>query len=151
MEWYPCDFEANAEDARYINAGELVTYLHERFGEERMMELIGVQGDSVVRRWFRWRVEMEDGLLDVYSVDAFLIKVFNREVMLCDLPVECFSFRRCRQGVKRPKTSVEMRLIYGRKVVEDGESPIKLAKQLGFNERSLRNWAKLYEQQAVAA
>ena len=51
--FYPCDYTDIKETARYVNATQLQIYLNERFGEERVMEMITVHGDSVVRRWFR--------------------------------------------------------------------------------------------------
>lgn len=150
MVFYPCDFEANADEAKFIHANVFVAYLERRFGQEDLMELIGVQGESLKRRWFRWRVETTDNLLNVFNVDEFLCKVFAGEVMLHDLPAHAFSFARSKPRQSWSPTPLEDRLRYGRMVVVEGKSASAVAQEVGFSVKSVRNWARLYSDKAAA-
>ena len=151
MVFYPCDFQGNAEDARYVVAEVVVDYLHERFGEEGMLERIAIQGDSFTRRWFRWRNEMEVGLIDIGKLDDFLIPVFHGCVRIEELPPEAFSFRKLNRKSTSTHTHVEKKTQYARQVVERGAKPLEIARQLGCHERTVQNWAKAYRQGTLAA
>lgn len=150
MVFYPCDFEANADEAKFVHANVFVAYLEERFGQEDLMELIGVQGDSFKRRWFRWRVETKDNLINVFNVDEFLCQVFAGEVMLHELPANAFSFARCKPRQSYSPTPLEDRLRYGRMVVVEGKKASDVAEQIGFSVKSVHNWARLYTEKAAA-
>lgn len=151
MVFYPCDFEANAEDARYVVSRIVVDYLHERFGEEGMLERCATQSDSFTRRWFRWRNEMEVGLIEIGKLDDFLIPVFHGCVRVEEFPPEAFSFRKINRKDCGTRIKVERQAKYAQAVVERGAKPSQIAKQLGCHERTVQNWAKRYRAGTLAA
>lgn len=139
--FYPCDFTTVKDWSRWICAKELVDYLHDRYGEERMMQTLNAMGDAVVRRWFRWRVELAHGSIDLFNVDEFLVQVFGTEVMINDLPEECFSFWSKRKQKIKSYSSPEMRHKCVMRVLE-GESQKQVAEDVGFSPDSVRKWVR---------
>ena len=148
--FYPCDYTDIKETARYVNSTQLEIYLNERFGEERVMEMITVHGDSVVRRWFRWRVELSNPLIDIFSVDEFLMKCFSSEVMLHDLDEVCFSFADRKRWSKGEPVSPELRQRCIDRVMS-GEKVREVAAEIERSYDCVAKWVRDERKQAVAA
>lgn len=151
MVFYPCDFEANAEDAKFIYADKFIDYLHELYGEQGVQDRVCVHGDSVARRWFRWRNEIQSGLLPVHSVDEFLIKLYPHDLRINELPCEMFSFAD-RNNRPRSKTlSKSDRFSFAKRVVEGGESAKDIAAEANRTYSAVAKWTTLYRQGKLAA
>lgn len=150
--FYPCDYTTVKEWSRWICAKELVEYLHDRYGADRVSEMINVHGDAVVRRWFRWRVELRHGSINVFHVDEFLMQIFGNELMLNDLPERCFSFWSKRKQKIKTYSTPEMRHQCVMRVL-NGESRKAVAREVGFSPDSVRKWVRDYRAagQRVAA
>jgi hypothetical protein len=150
--FYPCDYTTVKEWSRWICAKELVDYLHERYGEDRVMEMLNVHGDAIVRRWFRWRIELAHGSIDVFNVDDFLMQIFGNEVMLNDLPDRCFSFWTHRKQKIKTYSTPQMRKACVKRVL-NGESQKEVAREIGFSPDSVRKWVREHkvEPKRVAA
>jgi len=142
--FYPCDYTTVKEWSRWICAKELVDYLHERYGEDRVMEMLNVHGDAIVRRWFRWRIELAHGSIDVFNVDDFLMQIFGNEVMLNDLPDRCFSFWTHRKQKIKTYSTPQMRKACVKRVL-NGESQKEVAMEVGFSPDSVRKWVREHQ------
>lgn len=146
MVFYPCDFEANAEDAKFVSAKLFIEFLHEEYGEERIMEMVSLQGDSVTRRWFRWRNELDSGLLRVDDMlDKFLTEVLHGELTIHDIPCEIFSFADDNNPKRyRSQAPLEERIRIAKRVAENGERIRDVADDSGRSHVSVSKWASLY-------
>lgn len=150
--FWPCDFEENSETAKYVSVTPLCDWLHETYGEERMLEMVSIQGDAITRKWFRWRREMIGGVVDVFAVDQFLMDVFGPELMLHELPVEVFSFlKHRRKPSPMRKLNHEQRMEFAKRIVEDGESRQEIAKEVGRSADAVGKWTMRYRQEVLAA
>lgn len=154
MVFYPVDFEGNVDDARFVNPKVFVEWLHDEFGEEELQNLVSVQGDSITRRWFRWREESQNSVLNVYAVDEFLLRVFQGEIMLHDLPPHAFSFRKTRLN---PKGSLGMgeklrkiKVRTARRAL-NGEDIKDLAAELQRTPGCISKWKTEYERGELKA
>lgn len=114
------------------------------------MEMISVHGDSVVRRWFRWRVELSNPLIDIFSVDEFLMLCFGSEVMLHDLDEVCFSFADRKRWKKGEAVSPELRQRCVKRVL-NGEKVRDIASEIDRSYDCVAKWVRDERKQAVAA
>jgi len=144
--FYPCDYTDVKESARYVYAPRMVAYLEQRYTKDWLMDMINVQGDAAVRRWFRWRVELVDGLIDIFAVDDFLVKVFGRKVMLDDLPEDCFAFRTRRKKVGGRHVDPVFRQDCIDRVLA-GEPARQVAADIGRSYDCVSKWTRAYKAQ----
>ena len=153
MVFYPCDFESNAEEAKYVSAKGFIEFLHEVYGEQGVHDRVSVHGDSWARRWFRWRNELHSGLISVdHGVDQFLTKIFPLELGINDLPCEIFSFA-CSDDRKRIAGQISKadRARYAKRVVEGGECRMQIANEAGRSHGAVSKWVTQYRKGTLAA
>jgi hypothetical protein len=122
--------------AKYLEARRFIKWMEQQHDD--VTAVIGrCGGDRWSRRWYHWREECFDGLIDVNKVDEFLIDVFGGSLLLCDVPDDCFSTRVRRHFSDRSAVRDEAVAM-----VDAGASVRDAATKFGISVDTVRKWRR---------
>lgn len=126
------------ETANYVETAKLLEWLHNQFGETRVVEMLYEADDHRwTRRYFAWRHEQKWS--SVYTVDSLLVHVFGYNLQ--DVPEECFCVR------KFAKLSSEQRTARRETAVKElrrGAEITDLAERFDVSLETLKKWRRQY-------